>query len=110
MVQSRQPNSYRTTRNTVLILSVSFINLKGESPLGFCFCASWEIVKLGSHHSLLRFNDTHWVKLCFIQFSTRMADWLLLTFSTCLHNQLSSFIHSITRIKSTDVQCSSNRQ
>ena len=32
-------------------------------------------------------------KLCFIQFSTRMANWLLLTFFICLHNQLSS-IHS----------------
>ena len=42
------------------------------------------------------FNDTLTV---FIQFSTRMAGWLLLTFLICLHNQLSS-IHSII---STDV-------
>ena len=57
-------------------------------------------------------NDTHMEKLCFIQFSTRMAGWLLLTFLICLHNQLSSIIHCITRIKSTDVwkMCSSNRQ
>ena len=40
--------------------------------------------------------------MCFTQFSTRMATWLLLTFFKCLHNQLSS-IHSIIRIKSTDV-------
>ena len=42
-------------------------------------------------------------KLCFVQFITRMAGWLLLTFLICLHNQLSSIIHCITRIKSTDV-------
>ena len=42
-------------------------------------------------------------KNCFIQYSTRMAGWLLLTFFIYLHNQLSSFIHYITRIKSTDV-------
>ena len=42
-------------------------------------------------------------KLCFIQFSTRMTGWLILTFFMCLHNQLCSFMHSITRIKSTDV-------
>ena len=40
-------------------------------------------------------NDTLREKLYFIQFSTRMAVWPLLTF----FNQLSSFIHSITRIK-----------
>ena len=34
-------------------------------------------------------------KSCFIQFSKRMAGWLLLTFLICLHNQLSSIIHSI---------------
>ena len=48
--------------------------------------------------------DTQREKLCFIQFSTRMASWLLLTFLICLHNQLSSILHSITvsRINSTD--------
>ena len=34
-------------------------------------------------------------KSCFIQFSKRMAGWLLLTFLICLHNQLRSIIHSI---------------
>ena len=34
-------------------------------------------------------------KNCFIQFSTRMAGWLLPTFFICLHNQLSSITHSI---------------
>ena len=48
--------------------------------------------------STLTFNDTHREKLCFIQFSTRMAVWPLLTFFICLHNHLSS-MHSITRIK-----------
>ena len=31
----------------------------------------------------------------FIQFSTRMDGWLLLTFFMCLHNQLSCIVHSI---------------
>ena len=34
------------------------------------------------------FNDTHKETLCFIQISTRMAGWLLLTFLRCLHNHL----------------------
>ena len=40
------------------------------------------------------FNDSRREKLYFIQFSTKMAAWLLLTFFIFLHNQLSS-IHSI---------------
>ena len=40
-----------------------------------------------------RINAAHGEKLRFTQFSTKVAAWLLLTFS-CLHNQLSS-IHSI---------------
>ena len=44
---------------------------------------------------LASFNDTHWEKLCFTQFSTWMAGWLLLTFLICLHNQLSSIMHSV---------------
>ena len=40
-------------------------------------------------------NDTHREK--------RMTGWLLLTFFICIHNQSNSTIHSITRIKSTDV-------
>ena len=54
----------------------------------------------------LKINDTHRKKLCFTQFSTRMAAslgclaaWLLLTFFfMCFHKQLSS-IHSISPIK-----------
>ena len=48
-------------------------------------------------------NDTRREKVFFIQLSTRMAGWLLLTFFKCLHNQLSSFMHSTTRIKSKGV-------
>ena len=40
-------------------------------------------------------KDTHREKLYFIQISTKMAGWLLSTFLICLHNQLSSIIHSI---------------
>ena len=40
-------------------------------------------------------NDTYREKLCHIQFNKRMADWLLLNFLICLHNQLSSIIHFI---------------
>ena len=51
-----------------------------------------------------KFNDTHREKLCFIQFSTGMAAWLLLIFFICLHNQLSSIMHSfLLLIKGTDV-------
>ena len=32
-------------------------------------------------------NDTHRKKLCFTQFSTRMAVWLILTVFLCFHNQ-----------------------
>ena len=39
------------------------------------------------------FNDTHMEKLCFIQFSARIAGWLLLNFLLCLHNQISSIIY-----------------
>ena len=38
------------------------------------------------------FNDTHREKLCFTQFSTTMAAWLLLTFSISSHNQFSSMM------------------
>ena len=47
-------------------------------------------------------NDTHREKLCFTQFSTRMAAWLLLIFSICLRNQVGS-LHSMITLKSTDV-------
>ena len=40
------------------------------------------------------FNDTHREKLCFIQFSIIVGS-LLLTFFICLHDQLSSIMHSI---------------
>ena len=43
-------------------------------------------------------NDAHRERLCFTQFSTRMAAWLLLTFFICLHDQLSS-IRSTSRSK-----------
>ena len=48
-------------------------------------------------------NDTHREILCFIQFSTRMAAWLLLTFFICLYNQLNSEHSIITYLKSADV-------
>ena len=37
-----------------------------------------------------QFNDTDRERLCSIQFRTRMAGWLLLTFLIYLHNQLRS--------------------
>ena len=43
---------------------------------------------------LTKVNDTHKGKLCFTQFSTKTAAWLLLTLFICLHNQL-SFLNSI---------------
>ena len=40
-------------------------------------------------------GETHREKQCFIQFSTRMAGWLLLIPLTCLHKLVSLIIHSI---------------
>ena len=57
-------------------------------------------------------NDTHREKPCFTQFNTRMAAWLLLSLSICLHNQLYS-IHSIItyeRVQMLENGDSSNRQ
>ena len=48
-------------------------------------------------HNFFFINDTHREKLCFIQFSTRMDSWLLLTFLICLQSQLSSITRSLTR-------------
>ena len=57
-------------------------------------------------------NDTHREKLCFTQFSRRIAAWLLLTFFECLHNQLSFILFIITyQIVQMLEKCgSSNRQ
>ena len=41
-------------------------------------------------------NDSHREKLCFAQFNTIMAAWLLLTFFICSHSQLSSTNSTIT--------------
>ena len=40
---------------------------------------------------------------CFIQFSTRIAGWLLLTFLICLQNQLSSTIYPLSRMLSHSI-------
>ena len=40
-------------------------------------------------------NDTHREKLCFTQFSIRMAVWLILTVLICFHNQFKNVIHQI---------------
>ena len=37
---------------------------------------------------LVSLSDTHRERLCFTQFSTGMAAWLLLSFFKCLHNQI----------------------
>ena len=62
--------------------------------------------------NLTNFNDTHTWKICFTQFSTRMAAWLLLNFSICLHNQLSSMNSIITyeRVQMFEKCDSLNRQ
>ena len=54
-------------------------------------------------YNILVTDDTYREKLCFTQFSTRMAAWLLLTFFTCLHKQLNSVHSIITYLTSTDV-------
>ena len=64
----------------------------GNSWVGFC-------LHTGKRFFLeVHFNDTR--RENSVQFNEKMARWLLLNF---LHNQLSPIIHSITRIKSTDV-------
>ena len=40
-------------------------------------------------------NDTHREKLCFTQFSIRMAVWLILTVLISFHNQFKNVIHQI---------------
>ena len=60
---------------------------------------SWRHRILKPIHQLDYFNDIHLEKICFIQFSTRMADWLLLTFLIRLYNQLSSVMHSAITYK-----------
>ena len=44
----------------------------------------------------LYFNDAHREKLCFTQFSIRIAAWLLLTFFIYLHDQLTPIHFIIT--------------
>ena len=61
--------------------------------------ASWRHQILKPIHQFHYFNDIHLEKLCFIQFSTRVADWLLLTFLIRLYNQLSSVMHSAITYK-----------
>ena len=55
-------------------------------------------------------NGTHREKLCFTQFSIRMAAWLLLTFSICLHNQLSSIYLIITYVKCYHIHIDSKNE
>ena len=61
---------------------------------------------------ILLLNDANSEKLCFIQFSTRMAGWLRLTFLICLHNKLSSIIHTfhVLRVQMFEKCDSSKRQ
>ena len=41
--------------------------------------------QLADGNEFLEINDTHREKLCFTQFSTRIAVWVLLTFFICLY-------------------------
>ena len=78
-----------------------------SSTHAFLLLLLYRFIKLGITKNIRKsclysLNDTHREKLCFTQFSARMAAWLLLAFFICLHNQL-SYIYSITRIRSTGV-------
>ena len=66
----------------------------------------YESTELSLETNFPSFNNTRSEKFCFIQFSTGMAGWLLLTFLICLYNQLSSTIHSI--ITYQDYRCLKN--
>ena len=59
------------------------------------YSKEWRKAIIHRTNVLILFNDTHRGKLRFIQFSTRMAGWLLLTFFICLPYQLSSSINFI---------------
>ena len=65
-----------------------------ENITSYTFLLAFEIVKI-RQCALTLFTG----KNCFIQFSTRMVGWLLLTFQKCLHNQLSSIKHCMTRLR-----------
>ena len=73
--------------------------------IGMCVC-------IYIHMHCVVFNDNHRQKLCFTQFSTRMAARLLLTFPICLHNQLSYIYipYHILRAQMFEKCDSSNRQ
>ena len=64
------------------------VGIKISSPNPEIYCCKRSTHKFSS----FLFNDTNKEKLCFMQFSTRMAGWLLLAFLIFLHNQLSSTI------------------
>ena len=59
------------------------------------YSKEWRKTIIHRTNVLILFNNTHRGKLRFIQFSTRMAGWLLLSFFICLPNQLSSSINFI---------------
>ena len=48
--------------------------------------------------SISKANDTHMEELDSVQKFTEMQSWLLLIFSICLHNQLSSFNYIIVQM------------
>ena len=56
----------------------------------------------------LLINDTHMEELDIVQKFIEIQGWLLLTFFTCLHNQLSSFNFIIVQI--SEKRDSSSRQ
>ena len=56
----------------------------------------------------LLINDTHMEELDIVQKFIEIQGWLLLTFFTCLHNQLSSFNFIIVHI--SEKRDSSSRQ
>ena len=100
-VNCPKPCTHRIARDRFQILLL----LSREFDLNK-FCFHW------SHKKNIEFswfpgievyiNDTHREKL-FYSIQYKKASWQLLTFLIRLHNQLSSIVHSIIRIKSTDV-------
>ena len=64
----------------------------------------------GENFEKMIFNDTHGEALCFTQFNTRMATWLLLTFFICSYAQLSSIYYECRYLKNMIHQINSKNE
>ena len=83
------------TESFISVQSKSLCRRKKIVWSSIFYSKEWRKAIIHRANVLMLFNNTHRGKLRFIQFSTRMAGWLLLAFIICLPNQLSSSINFI---------------